>query len=175
MVGANMSHGPRSRIKVLAVLMSLALCLLSAGCAPKVVIQSAPPEQSRPAPSSYANQVSQILRYHTQHWQGVPHRSGGTDRRGLDCSGLVQIVFRDAFGLELPRTSQEQSRIGQTVPPKEMQPGDLVFFLDKGRDHIGVVVEGRTFLHVSYRRGVMLSELDEYWAPRLRRVQRILS
>jgi len=77
--------------------------------------------------------------------------------------------------VELPRTSRDQSRMGQSIDAREMRPGDLVYFLDKGGDHIGVVVAHRTFLHASASRGVTLSTLDAYWWPRLRRVQRVLS
>lgn len=87
----------------------------------------------------------------------------------------MQIVFRESFGLDLPRTSREQSLLGRKVEIWDMRPGDLVYFEDKGGDHIGVIVENRTFLHASSTLGVMLSELDAYWWPRLRRVQRVLS
>jgi cell wall-associated NlpC family hydrolase len=108
-------------------------------------------------------------------WKGVRHRIGGTDRQGVDCSGLVQAIFREAFQVDLPRTSRDQSRMGQRVETGQMRPGDLVYFMDKGGDHIGVLVADRTFLHASSSQGVTLSTLDAYWWPRLRRVQRVLS
>ena len=110
-----------------------------------------------------------------QDWKGVRHRIGGVDRAGVDCSGLVQAVFREAFQMDLPRTSREQILLGQEVDAHDMRPGDLVYFLDKGGDHIGVIVKGRTFMHASASQGVILSTLDGYWWPRLRRVQRVLS
>ncbi|WP_169725571.1 NlpC/P60 family protein [Desulfomicrobium escambiense] len=113
-----------------------------------------------------------LARY--EAWKGVPHRIGGTDHRGVDCSGLMQIVFREAFDMELPRTSREQSRLGQNVPPADMRPGDLVYFIDKRGDHIGVVVERGRFLHASATVGVTVSQFDAYWWPRLKRVQRVL-
>lgn len=150
------------------------LILLGAGCAPKVVIQSpvpSPPPQSAVIEPS----VSDILLAQFRAWQGVRHRIGGTDRLGVDCSGLVQVVFRDAFRVDLPRTSREQSLTGQQVDTRDIRPGDLLFFLDKRGDHIGVVVSDRTFMHASRSQGVILSTLDGYWWPRLKRVQRVLS
>ena len=77
--------------------------------------------------------------------------------------------------MDLPRTSREQSRLGQKVDAREMRPGDLVYFIVKGGDHIGVVVESGKFLHSSTTLGVTLSEFDAYWWPRLKRVQRVLT
>lgn len=68
------------------------------------------------------------------------------------------------------RTSAERES-GRSVPLGEIRPGDLVYFSDKGGDHGGVIMENRVFLHSSATLGVMLSELDGYWLPRLRRIQ----
>ncbi len=149
------------------------LLFVAAGCASKTVIQTpvAPPPQD----AVHAPSVSELLLSQYQAWKGVRHRVGGSDRKGVDCSGLVQIVFRDAFRMDLPRTSRDQIRMGRMVDAREMRPGDLVYFMDKGGDHIGVIVADRTFLHASASQGVILSTLDGYWWPRLRRVQRVLS
>lgn len=155
------------------LLLAASVLFLAVGCAPKVVIQSAPtapPAQQTAQPPA----VTDVLLARYEVWKGVPHRIGGTDRRGVDCSGLMQIVFREAFDMELPRTSREQSLLGQSVRPVEMRPGDLVYFIDKRGDHIGVVVEQGRFLHASSTVGVTVSQFDAYWLPRLRRVQRVL-
>ena len=156
-------------------LLALAACalFLVTGCASKTVIQSVPsvPPAERPVRPPG---VTETLLASYEAWKGVPHRIGGTDRRGVDCSGLMQIVFRESFALELPRTSRAQSRLGQSVPPADMRPGDLVYFIDKRGDHIGVVIERGRFLHASSTVGVTVSQFDAYWWPRLKRVQRVL-
>jgi hypothetical protein len=60
---------------------------------------------------------------------GIPYLWGGTDpARGLDCSGLVQKVYRD-LGYDLPRVSADQARVGTAVPSLDQaQPGDLLAF-----------------------------------------------
>lgn len=157
------------RVFPLFAFMFVLAALGLSGCAKSVVVAPPPPALAPPEGS-----VSALLRTYYKAWRGVPHRIGGTDKRGVDCSGLVLSVFRDAFRVELPRTSAEQSRVGRSVPLGEVRPGDLVYFSDKGGDHIGLIVENRVFLHSSSTLGVMLSELDGYWLPRLKRIQRVL-
>ena len=71
---------------------------------------------------------------------GINYRRGGSSpENGLDCSGLVRYVFRETRGTELPRTSAEISKLGESVDKKDLQPGDLVFFntLRKAFSQIG--------------------------------------
>jgi len=156
-------------------LLIVCLLFLGVGCASKNVASPVPPSGDLSHHLSSSPMVSEILMFRFQDWKGVRHRIGGTDREGVDCSGLIQAVFREAFNVDLPRTSRDQILMGQKVEVGDMRPGDLVYFLDKGGDHIGVIVEGRTFMHASASQGVILSTLDSYWWPRLRRVQRVLS
>jgi len=71
---------------------------------------------------------------------GVPYVWGGTDpAKGLDCSGLVQRVYKD-LGIDLPRTSQDQVRAGTAVPSlAQAKPGDLLGF-GSPADHIGIYI-----------------------------------
>lgn len=60
---------------------------------------------------------------------GVPYVWGGTDpATGLDCSGLVQRVYKD-LGITLPRVSQDQAKVGTPVASLALaKPGDLLVF-----------------------------------------------
>lgn len=60
---------------------------------------------------------------------GIPYLWGGTDpAKGLDCSGLVQHVYRD-LGYQLPRVAADQATVGTAVPSLDQaQPGDLLAF-----------------------------------------------
>jgi lipoprotein Spr len=118
--------------------------------------------------------IKDIVLAQYEDWRGVRYRSGGSDYRGVDCSGLVQAIFRDAFEKELPRTSGEQKRLGEAVARNEIQPGDLLYFIDRGREHVGVAVNGHQFVHASRKKGVILSSFDRYWIKRLRHIRRIL-
>jgi cell wall-associated NlpC family hydrolase len=77
---------------------------------------------------------------------GVPYVFGGVNPAiGLDCSGLVQLVYRQV-GLSLPRTAQQQYDATARVGRDELQPGDLVFFARTSADphdwvtHVGIYI-----------------------------------
>jgi len=57
---------------------------------------------------------------------GDPYVWGGVGPDGWDCSGLIQWAYRQA-GVKIPRTSQEQQKIGKSVATDKVQPGDLLF------------------------------------------------
>ncbi len=155
------------RCLILATLLALI-----GGCAPKTV---APPAETVPPPAKTKRlSVSEILLKQYEKWKGISYKWGGASPEGVDCSGLVQAVFRDGFGLELPRTSIEQSRVGQPVPREAIRPGDLLFFSDRKSDHIGVALDSKRFLQASTSAGVTVSELQKYWLPKLARVSRVL-
>ena len=122
----------------------------------------------REEPSSLlgsASEVRSALLDQYQEWRGVPYRSGGQSRRGVDCSGFVQLTFRERFGLELPRDTRQQSRLGAPISTRGLQPGDLVFFNTGQRtQHVGIFIEDGQFLHASTSKGVIISDLDNpYW------------
>jgi peptidoglycan DL-endopeptidase CwlO len=75
---------------------------------------------------------------------GCPYVFGGTGpcQRGYDCSGLTQAAWAFA-GVSIPRTSYEQADLPQ-VPVSELQPGDILEFLDEG--HVGLYVGGNELI-----------------------------
>ncbi len=72
---------------------------------------------------------------------GVPYVWGGTDpQKGLDCSGLVQLVYKN-LGIDLPRVSYQQATEGRSVPSMaQAQPGDLLAFGKPTVNHIGIYI-----------------------------------
>ena len=96
--------------------------------------------------------------------KGIPYLWGGTNLKGMDCSGFVYTIYSD-FVPDLPRRSVNQYRYGQAVPTGEEKPGDLVFFNTEGwtASHVGIYLGNRHFIHAASgenRQGIILSSLD---------------
>ena len=102
---------------------------------------------------------------------GVPYRWGGESRRtGFDCSGLTMVVYR-LNGLDLPRSSRQQWKVGRRIDRSRLQKGDLVFFATRGGNrvsHVGIYTGGNKFLHAPSRgRRIQSSSLsDKYFKTR---------
>ncbi|MBU6199464.1 MAG: C40 family peptidase [Xanthomonadaceae bacterium] len=112
---------------------------------------------------------------------GTPYRYGGnTPRGGFDCSGLVDYVFRDVAGIDLPRTAEEISRVdAPQIARKQLESGDLVFFHTDGRrvSHVGIYVGKGRFVHAPNEGGtVRLDYLDApYWREHYSGAKRVLN
>ncbi len=123
----------------------------------------------------HANVLDALNSAH-QEWEGTPYILGGSGISGVDCSSFTQIVFKEYFGLTLPRNTRQQLQEGSSVRRNYVQPGDLIFFRT-GRDllHVGIAMENNRFLHASVSSGVMISRLDQrYWASRYLGTRRVL-
>lgn len=81
---------------------------------------------------------------------GTPYVWGGNNlKSGVDCSGLIQQVFKH-YGINLPRTTYEQIGEGSPVGMKGLKAGDLVFFdtsSQSGADHVGIYLGGGKMIH----------------------------
>lgn len=116
-------------------------------------------------------------------YTGTPYKYGGTTRNGMDCSGLLINSFK-AINLNLPRSSEAQSKVGKEVKMKDLEPGDLVFFATGKRKrqitHVGLVTEkkGRNnikFIHASSSLGVVETNIfAEYYQTRFRGARRVI-
>ncbi len=112
-------------------------------------------------------QQSVLHKLYHQHeeWQGVRYKLGGLNKNGVDCSGLVYLTYKSKLGIHLPRTAQQQSKLGQEIYRHELKAGDLVFFrTGPTSKHVGIYLENKKFLHASQSKGVIISHLDNtYW------------
>jgi lipoprotein Spr len=127
-------------------------------------------------PLNEVTKRTSILRQYNK-WQGTRYRFGGNTHKGIDCSALMQHIFRDIKNVRLPRTTFEQIRKGARVEQKHLKAGDLVFFrLGPTQRHVGVYIGDDKFVHASTRKGVTISTLkNQYWHKRFLTARRVMS
>lgn len=119
--------------------------------------------------------VLHTLNAQFNEWQSVRYQLGGLSKNGIDCSGFVSVVYRQGFGIHLPRTTAQQAKLGHNIQQRRLRPGDLVFFkTGKTKRHVGIYIGGRRFIHASTTKGVTTSSLDNpYWSKNYWQAKRI--
>lgn len=103
---------------------------------------------------------------------GTPYKYGGTTRAGMDCSALVYHSYF-AVGINMPRISADQAKMGKKISTRDLREGDLLFFATGRRrnqvTHAGIVTEAKKgdvrFIHASTSLGVTEDFLsNRYWS-----------
>lgn len=135
-----------------------------AGRRPATTARTAPakPTHTRPT-GNYSKEIPQVVEV-ARTYSGTPYRSGGNDKNGIDCSGLICSVYSE-IGIKVPRISWQQSEFGTEVGSiEEIKAGDWLFFVpEAGKEgyvsHAGIVTDVRNqdeifFIHASTSRGV---------------------
>ncbi|MGB6055608.1 MAG: C40 family peptidase [Burkholderiaceae bacterium] len=99
------------------------------------------------------------------------YRFGGKNPdAGLDCSGMVSYIYREALGLSVTGSAADIARRGKSIPKEALRPGDLVFFNTLGRpfSHVGIYLGDNRFINAPSTNGrVRIDRLDNrYYAQR---------
>ncbi|MFC0395103.1 C40 family peptidase [Paenibacillus mendelii] len=115
------------------------------------------------AAAASSNTVANSILTDGQQFLGVPYhfgaKSGQTDR--FDCSSFTQYIYK-LNGIDIPRSSKEQSTIGTYVSKDELKPGDLVFFYSPIH-HVGIYMGNGKVIHTYGKPGVTITDMDTGW------------
>lgn len=115
----------------------------------KPEIDNNKPEESQKPPVSNTNKQKAIVNL-AYAQLGKPYVWGAEGPNSFDCSGLMTYIFKNGGGINLPRTSKQQSNFGTTVSKSELQPGDLIFSSTDGSggvSHVGIYVGNGEMIH----------------------------
>lgn len=113
----------------------------------------------------------------------APYLWGGRSLFGIDCSGLVQNIFK-INGINLNRDASIQSQKGETLNLIfEAAPGDLVFFDNEEGEiiHVGIILDDGKIIHASGcvrideidHNGIFNKQLNKY-THKLRLIKRLI-
>ena len=114
--------------------------------------------------SSNSSLGEQIVAYAKQYL-GCPYVYGGSGPNSFDCSGFTMYVYKH-FGYDFRHGAIAQSKLGTYVAKEDLQPGDLVFFLEYQTmdeiGHVGIYIGNGEFIHASSGSGycVKISTLE---------------
>ncbi|NUM51068.1 MAG: C40 family peptidase [Flavobacteriales bacterium] len=165
------------------VSLFLSLALLLMGChSSKKAERKQKHKTERSTGKAVPKDVNKVIKT-ALTYEGTKYKYGGITKKGIDCSGLMYVSFKEA-GIELPRSSYEQSKSFKAIKLSEVQKGDLVFFAtgnDKNKiSHVGLVIEVSKakdiyFIHATTQRGVCKDWLSqEYYKERYVKAVRVL-
>ena len=107
----------------------------------------------------------------SKYYLNAPYLWGGKSMYGIDCSGLVQNVYK-AVGIGLPRDASQQVSGGKTINWSGRQVGDLIFYTTSSDKvtHVGILVSRDEIIHAHGRvridhvdsKGIYNDEQDKY-------------
>ncbi len=112
--------------------------------------------------------IKKDLKKEIASWLGTPYKYGGNTKRGVDCSGFVNMIYMDVYGVKLPRTSKEIYNQSKKIKMSELKEGDFVFFdyEGKGVSHVGIYLDDGKYVHASSQKGVVISTLNNTYTQK---------
>lgn len=124
-------------------------------------------------------------------WAGdyhhIPYKVHGRGRDGIDCWGLVRLVYAEQFGVDLPCFAgqyddtgikdgpvispivAEEKKNWQEVPYSRRGTGDVIVLRCAGQPmHVGIIITGSNMLHAEAKSGVSIEAYDGIqWKKRI--------
>ncbi|MGL6071354.1 C40 family peptidase [Craterilacuibacter sp.] len=98
---------------------------------------------------------------------GNDYKFGGTNpEAGLDCSGMAGYIYRNALGVDLPRTAAQIAQSSRSISPQQLRVGDFVFFntMNRQYSHMGIFIGDGKFVHAPRTNSqIRVERLDNPW------------
>ncbi|QSF42618.1 C40 family peptidase [Paenibacillus tianjinensis] len=134
------------------------------------------------AAASVSSSTGQSIVNLGKKYLGVRYQFGASTSttRYFDCSSFTKYIFAK-YGINLPRTSVAQSKVGKAVSKANLRVGDLVFFSSGSRangknvTHVAVYAGNGKILHTYGSPGVTVSNLNSgNWKRTYLKARRVL-
>lgn len=113
-------------------------------------------------------------------YKGTPYKFGApmsAAPRYFDCSSFTKYVYAK-YGINLPRVSAAQAKVGKYVPKSQLRKGDLVYFRvpsrGKGVGHVAIYIGNGYMLGTYGAGGVKVSKINGYWERMYLGARRVL-
>jgi len=122
---------------------------------------------------------SEVLQQKIIEWLGTPYRGGSNSLEGTDCSGFVQMVYRDVYNVDLTRSSSSMIKeVKKIRKMSDFKEGDILFFKIWRHkiSHVGIYLHDGLFVHASTSNGVEIASLNmPYYRKTFFRAGRVLT
>ncbi|OKP77855.1 hydrolase [Paenibacillus sp. P3E] len=134
------------------------------------------------AAASVSSSTGQSIVNLGKKYMGVRYDFGASisSTRSFDCSSFTKYIF-GKYGVNLPRTSVDQSKVGRAVSKANLKTGDLLFFSSGSRangsnvTHVAVYMGNGKILHTYGSPGVTISNLNSgNWKRTYLKARRVL-
>lgn len=108
-------------------------------------------------------QRSQLVIYSMSLLDGKYTWGGKKPTTGLDCSGLVSYVYKNALNVNLTGNTTSLASKTKEIDLETLKPGDLVFFnTHRPYSHVGLYIGDNKFIHAPSKKShIRIDRLDK--------------
>jgi cell wall-associated NlpC family hydrolase len=148
------------------LLIALVLSMILSACSSLL-----PQGSQSPAAPLPISQTGNEVAIYALDLIGTGYRFGGKNpEAGLDCSGMVSYIYREAAGMNISGSAADIAKRGKEIDRQSLRPGDLIFFNTEHKpfSHVAIYIGDNRFVHAPSTNGrVRIDRLDNrYYAER---------